>query len=159
MILKKTIFAILAITNIVLLRSDNKLDPNDQQEVILTLDEIRQYQGNLKFGGLSNTGLKKIIECVNNFDRCDHFGLLEAMDQNHPNYKKHINARQKHFAGIKPDEKQILEFHYKDLVTEDFYNEVINSKEAPPEAIFINNPFFAYLYCEGFLAAKRATAK
>lgn len=43
MILKKTIFAILAITNIMLLRSDNKLDPNDQQKVILTLDDIRQY--------------------------------------------------------------------------------------------------------------------
>lgn len=153
MILKKTIFAILAITNIVLLRSDNKLDPNDQQEVILTLDEIRQYQGN------SNTGLKKIIECVNNFDRCDHFGLLEAMDQNHPNYKKHINARQKHFAGIKPDEKQILEFHYKDLVTEDFYNEVINSNGAFAKEIFTHCQWISYAYFKGFVDGKRAAAK
>lgn len=37
------------------------------------------------------------------------------MDKNHPNYKKHINARQKHFASIKPDKEKILEFHYKGL--------------------------------------------
>jgi hypothetical protein len=92
MLHKKTLFVLLLHVSTTFLT--HTID-DQNQKIVLTMEDVEQLikdiekdpqlKKNMFLHIHSKEGLEKIIECINNFEECEHFGIL---GKNNPDHKK-----------------------------------------------------------------------
>ena len=171
---KKISLIIFICTSLLCLASEHSKQ-NSQPEIMLTLEEVEQLIKDIEQDPqlAKNTfpkahtkkGLEKIIECINNFDECEHPAILGANNKEHKNSIQIRNNQSVYISQVKNGKSDLenrIDFFFEDLYGRSFYNQTkknIHFNLALFEALLVIYTTNFYMYLHGYLQKKRSIQK
>ncbi|HTM05934.1 MAG TPA: hypothetical protein VL201_01725 [Patescibacteria group bacterium] len=172
MLYKKRLVILSLVFSIVLVANtfDNKnsgtiLTLEEVEQLIKDIEKDAQLAKNIFPKAHTKKGLEKIIECINNFDGCDHLAILGSNNKEHKNFIKTINNASLYASQVKNEKSDLenkIDFIYEDLYEQSFYNATkknvsFNWVVCEYGLRFCTMNF--YLYLHGYLQKKRSIQK